>query len=246
MPKRVSPKTRSISSCGSSPRLERRALRSSWWGTPDTRRPRSGEDLSHPQTEKPWYKRWWAIALGIFLIVGFISSFFSDDDEEAEANGAAETEEAQGEGEEVEEAAEAHATEEEPDADEEEEASQDEDEPAEPETEALEIEIHELNPDGESVLQVLFQVDDAFSTNAVVRNLQDGCIEAIQAAKLETSGWYDYDTIQCAGMMGQALNIGTAEFRGAQLAEISDGEMSDDPEAFWNMADRTHIAPQYQ
>lgn len=204
-------------------------------------------DAERPGEKKPWYKRWWAITLGIFLVIGFIGSLFSDDDEEAEADEAAESEEAQEEDEEVEETAEAQATEEEePNADEEEEASQDEDEPAEPETDTLEIEIHELNPDGESVLQVLFQVDDAFTTNAVVRNLKDGCVAAIQAAKLEASGWYDFDTIQCAGMMGQALNIGTAEFSGAQLAEISDGEMSDDPEAFWNMADRTHIAPQYQ
>lgn len=207
-------------------------------------------DAEQPKNEKPWYKRWWAIALGIFLVLGFLGSIFGDDDDdeaEAEADEAVEAQDEDEEDAEVEETTEAQAAEEEePDADDEEEASQDEDEPAEPEADALEIEIHELNPDGESVLQVLFQVDDAFTTNAVQRNLKDGCVEAIQAAKLETSGWYDYDRVQCAGMMGQALNIGTADFSGTQLTEISDGEMSADPEAFWNMAVRTHIAPQYQ
>lgn len=127
-----------------------------------------------------------------------------------------------------------------------EEAVQDDEAAVESEADTSEIEIQELNPNGESVLQVLFQVDDAFTANAVQRNLKGGCVSAIQAAKVERSGWYDYDAIQCAGMMGQALNIGTAEFSSVQLAEISDEEMSADPEAFWSAADKTHIASQYE
>lgn len=44
---------------------------------------------------KPWYRRWWAIALGIFLVVGLIGSFFADNDEDEEAEEAAEAQEAE-------------------------------------------------------------------------------------------------------------------------------------------------------
>lgn len=101
------------------------------------------------------------------------------------------------------------------------------------------FEILDMSYDNERVISVTYPVSDAFSNGGIVRNLKQGCVEAIQEVKQQTSDWWEFDSIVCSGMSDWSDNptqVGSATFTGAQLAEISDDQMTDNPEAFWDMA----------
>ena len=115
-----------------------------------------------------------------------------------------------------------------------------------PSTPASEVEVLDMSYEGNRFVSATFPVADTFTKAGVMRNLKEGCVEAIQAAKDATPDWYDFDTVQCMGMMDGTLLVGSANFSGALLSEISDVAMQDDPEGFWAAADRSNIAPAFQ
>ena len=116
----------------------------------------------------------------------------------------------------------------------------------EPAAPTNDIEVLDLSYEGNKFISATFPVSDAFTKAGVIRNLQKGCVEAIQAAKDATPTWYEFDTIQCMGMFDGSELVGSANFSGALLSEISDVEMQDDPERFWGLADRSNLAPGYR
>lgn len=106
------------------------------------------------------------------------------------------------------------------------------------------VTVMDMSTDGNKFVSAEFPVQDSFS--GVEANLKQGCVTAIQAAKTQTPGWETYDTIQCMGMSAwseESVFVGSANFTGAQLADISDAEMNDSPEAFWDLSPQSNISP---
>lgn len=122
------------------------------------------------KSEKPWYRRWWVIALGVFLIVGFIGSFFSDADEEAE-----ETAEAQ---ESEEQDVDDTGTSEEEEASEEDEEAAEEEEP-----EVADYEIR-LDEDWDEAW-IEFELQDHFTAGLMASQAQNTAREGLQEAYQE-------------------------------------------------------------
>ncbi len=107
------------------------------------------------------------------------------------------------------------------------------------------VEVLDLSTDDRKFVSVNFPVEDAMTNSGVVSSLQEGCVVAILAAKEKTDSWYDYNTIQCMGSINGEHHVGSANFSGAALSEISDQHMKDDPAAFWESAESSSIAPAY-
>lgn len=109
------------------------------------------------------------------------------------------------------------------------------------------IVVSDLSADGTLFVSAEFSVADSLAGDGIETNLKDGCVSAILAAKAATENWADYNTIQCMGMSDWGDNrafVGSANFSGAQLSEISDAEMEADPSAFWDAANESSVSPQ--
>lgn len=120
--------------------------------------------------QKPWYKRWWAIALGIFLVVGLIGSFFADDEEDDET---AETGQAEEQDEENAEASEEEETSEDEEAAEE-----------EPETVEYTITLEEAFGDNGEV-RIEFDLPDHFTAGLMASSAQRTAAEGLEEAQSE-------------------------------------------------------------
>lgn len=176
--------------------------------------------------KKAWYKKWWIWTIAAVVVIGAFGAAGGSQEEEQPVPAAAEVEKPEP----VEEPAEA---EEEP--------------PAAPAV--SDIEVIDMSTDGNRFISASFPVADAFTNSGIVRNLKDGCVAAIQAAKAQVTNWWEYDTIQCMGLAAwteAVVSPGSANFSGAQLAEISDADMTSNPDAFWDRAERSNIAPELQ
>lgn len=126
------------------------------------------DEATEPQ--KPWYKRWWAIALGIFLVLGLIGSFFADDEEDEEPDEAEQAEEQSGEN--------AEASEEE-DTSEDEEAAEEE-----PETVEYTITLEEAFGDNGEV-RIEFDLPDHFTAGLMASSAQRTAAEGLEDARAE-------------------------------------------------------------
>lgn len=107
------------------------------------------------------------------------------------------------------------------------------------------VTVMDMSTDEDKFVSAEFPVQDSFA--GVETNLKQGCAIAIQAAKSQTPGWESFDTIQCMGMSAwgdTSVFVGSANYTGAQLAEISDEEMAADADAFWSLAEQSSVSDQ--
>lgn len=115
--------------------------------------------------------------------------------------------------------------------------------------ESADIQVTDLSAEGTRFASAEFPVSDAFTHDGTIRNLKEGCVSALQAAKDETENWWDYDIIQCMGLADWSdavVTVGSANFSGAVLSEISEADMESDPEALWDRAEQSNISPELQ
>lgn len=106
------------------------------------------------------------------------------------------------------------------------------------------VTVMDMSTDEDKFVSAEFPVQDSFA--GVETNLKQGCLTAIQAAKSQTPGWESFDTIQCMGMSAwseTSVFVGSANFSGEQLADISDAEMIESPEDFWDLSPQSNISP---
>lgn len=194
-----------------------------------TQQPVVGTD--EPKPAKPWFKKWWVWVVGVLVFWLLIPSGGDDDPDATPAPTVTVTETVAAE----------------PTQTPEETTESPEPEPEETtESPARTIEVMDLSDGGNRFVSATFPVSDAFTRGGILDNLHEGCVEAIQAAKDQTDGWWDYDTIQCMGLADwtdSIVAVGSANFSGATLANISDVEMQTDPEAFWSRADKSTVLP---
>lgn len=196
-----------------------------------TQQPVVGTDNPQPtEPGKPWFKKWWVWIVGIFVLWLLVPSGGNDEPEATPEPTVTVTETV---------AAEPTQTPEETtEAPEPEEAA---------ESPARTIEVLDLSDGSTRFVSATFPVSDAFTRGGILSNLHEGCVEAIQAAKDQTDDWWDYDIVQCMGLADwtdDVVAVGSANFTGALLADISDVEMQSDPEAFWNRADKSTVLPE--
>ncbi|MGO3147081.1 MAG: hypothetical protein ACTIJ6_05310 [Leucobacter sp.] len=106
------------------------------------------------------------------------------------------------------------------------------------------VTVMDMSTDEQKFVSAEFPVQDSFA--GIEKNLKLGCVTAVQAAKSQTPDWETYDTIQCMGMSAwsdESVFVGSANFTGAQLAELSDVEMLESPETFWDSSPQSNISP---
>lgn len=201
--------------------------------------PQTPNSNDSPKPKKPWYKKWW-----VWMIIGvlFIGAIASQDEESSTAPTATPT------------AVNSTPT---PTPEETEEVEEEPTESPSPEPEETQAEEESPSQDveylvldddqGGTFVTINFPVREAFTNSGIIENLKSSCVDALQEVKREID-WWDHDKRQCMGFLNSTNGafVGGATFSVDVLWEISDTEMSDDPEAFWELAEKANITTYLQ